>query len=399
MTSTPPAPVIAADTFTRTVTNGWGSADTGGAWTVSTATAFAVNTGTGAITGAAGSTRSAYLTAATATDVDLVVDVALGTAATGGGAYVSIIGRRVASTTDYRAKLRYTSNGRITAQLVRVVAGVETALTTIVVPGLTLAAGDRIRYRLQVTGTTATTLRLKVWRSGTAEPTTWLSSITDATPAALRSAGHPGVQLYTSSSWTGAAPIVRIDDLRVTRPPSLTPTRSARVAAQAATARRGAGRRAPVRRRGRSAVGRAAAPAGRSSRGPRRSACGATSAGCRRACSRWRHEANITASSGCDAVAQDDLRHPGHEPAALAPPHRRHRHGDGHEQHHEQRGRADHHTDRDVLVDVGRDLADRQRTVPHHVGEHGERVAPQRSRQDRPAVARPPCRSRGRSRT
>ena len=174
-----------------------------------------MNTGSGAITGAAGSTRSAYLTAVATTDSDITADVSLNTVATGGGAYVSIIGRRVASTTDYRAKLRYTSNGQITAQLVRVVAGVETALTTIVVPGLTLAAGDRIRYRLQVTGTTATTLRLKVWRTGAAEPATWLGTATDTTPA-LQVPGHLGVQLYTSSSWTGAAPIVRIDNLRAT---------------------------------------------------------------------------------------------------------------------------------------------------------------------------------------
>ena len=77
---------------------------------------------------------------------------------------------------------------------------------------------DRFGVPGQHGNTNATTLRLKVWRTTAAEPTAWLSSVTDATPATLRTAGHPGVQLYTSSSWTGAAPIARIDDLRVAPP-------------------------------------------------------------------------------------------------------------------------------------------------------------------------------------
>ena len=57
----PPTTVLAADAFGRTTTGGWGSADTGGAWTpVSGASSFSVAPGGGRIVlGAAGQTRVA----------------------------------------------------------------------------------------------------------------------------------------------------------------------------------------------------------------------------------------------------------------------------------------------------------------------------------------------------
>lgn len=207
---------FAVDTFSRTATSGWGTADTGGAWTVSPATAFAVNAGSGAITGANGSTRTAALTSFATTDVDLVTDISLGTAATGGGAYVSLAARRISANTDYRTKLRYTNTGQVVAQLVRVVSGVETALSTVTVPGLTVVAGDVLRVRTQASGTASTTLRHRIWRAGTTEPTAWLASVVDAAPAVLQVGGSVGILFYTSSSWTGAAPVIRFDELRAT---------------------------------------------------------------------------------------------------------------------------------------------------------------------------------------
>ena len=147
------------------------------------------------------------------TDTDLVADAALNTAATGGGAYLSLIARRVATTTDYRAKLRYTSNGQITAQLVRVVSGTETALTTIVVPGLTLAPGDQ--HPLPPPGHRHQ--RHHAPTQGLAQPPPPNRPPGSAPPPtplpALQGPGHLGIQLYTSSSWTGANPIARIDNL------------------------------------------------------------------------------------------------------------------------------------------------------------------------------------------
>jgi PKD repeat protein len=212
--TTAPLP-LAADTFERTVVNGLGTADIGGAWTYTgTTTAFAVNTGTGAITGTPGANRAGYLADVTTTDIDLVTDVSLNTAPTGGGIYLSVIGRRISNNNDYRAKIRYAAGGAITVYLTRVVNGTETTLTT-VNPGITVAPNDTLRMRLQVTGTGTTAINFKIWRTSQAEPGTWTATTTDTT-AALQNPGHLGILLYTSGSWTGTAPVIRLDNLQAT---------------------------------------------------------------------------------------------------------------------------------------------------------------------------------------
>jgi PKD repeat protein len=208
-----PAPALAADTFSRTVSNGWGTADTGGAWTISgTASAFAVNNGSGVIGGGVGT----YLTGVSTNDVDLTTDATLSVAATGGGAYLSVIARRV-GTADYRAKLRYSNDNRVSVYLNRAAGNTETVLTWVTIPNLTVTPGDTLRVRVQATGTGPTTIRVKVWRASTTEPTAWLLTTTDST-AALQNPGHIGFLLYTSSSWTGTAPTSRIDNLTARTP-------------------------------------------------------------------------------------------------------------------------------------------------------------------------------------
>ena len=83
--------VVAADSFGRTVTGGFGTADTGGAWAVSGGnTSFAVNNGTGAVTlGAAGASRSAFLNSVSSAAFDGTVTVSADKIANGGGMFVS----------------------------------------------------------------------------------------------------------------------------------------------------------------------------------------------------------------------------------------------------------------------------------------------------------------------
>src|SRR5205807_3202356 len=110
----------ASDTFERIVSNGWGTADIGGPWTLSgTASAFSTGNGVGRIVGAVSTTRAAYLTGVRQADIDMTCDVALAETASGGGAYVSIIGRRVSNGNDYRLKLRYMPDGSLIAYLAR----------------------------------------------------------------------------------------------------------------------------------------------------------------------------------------------------------------------------------------------------------------------------------------
>ena len=67
-----------------------------------------------------------------------------------------------------------------------------------------------------MTGTSPTTVRAKIWRTGQAEPTAWLSSVTDST-AGLQVAGAIGLQSSLSSAATSTV-VTRFDNFSATAP-------------------------------------------------------------------------------------------------------------------------------------------------------------------------------------
>jgi PKD repeat protein len=215
VTATDPPVEIALDDFERVTVNGLGTSTVGGPWTITAAAGnYAVNGGRGRITGAVGATRAAYLTEAVSADVDMVADVSLDRAATGNGAFVSLVGRRVTEGNDHRVKLQYRSNGTVGVFLERYSGNVQTQLAVLAnVPGLTVAPGDVLTVRFEVFGTSPTTTRAKVWRAGTPEPAAWMITNTSVPPALLQGTGHLGVHFYTSGSWTGPAAILSVDNL------------------------------------------------------------------------------------------------------------------------------------------------------------------------------------------
>ncbi len=207
----------AADTFTRNVVNGWGSAETGGVYSLSGAVAdFDVNGTTGTITHAVGVTRAATLDAAIARDVDLTLKIRTDKVASGDGMYIWLVGRRTANgQSEYRSRLRLLPNGSVLIRTMRVVGGVQTLLgSDVQVAGLT-HPGTALRARVQWDGAAPTTIRMRVWADGTAEPGTWQSVVTDAS-AALQPAGAIGVRSYLASNATNAPVVLSVDDLRAT---------------------------------------------------------------------------------------------------------------------------------------------------------------------------------------
>ncbi len=212
----PPAPTLyAADAFGRTVASGLGTADLGGAWSTAGGTAanYSVSGGVGRLSGtAAGASRTAFLGGVNQTNTVVDTTVSLGTAASGSGTYVSVLGRRVGTNNDYRIKLRFNSNGTITAILGRTVGGTEANLAVInTLPGITYSPGQALRVKLQTTGTGTTALAAKIWVAGAAEPAAWTLQATD-TSAALQAPGSVGVQLYLSSTATLLPVVLSIDD-------------------------------------------------------------------------------------------------------------------------------------------------------------------------------------------
>jgi hypothetical protein len=160
----------------------------------------------------AGAGPSAFLNSVSQRDVSATMDVALDKVPTGGGTYTSLIVRRI-GTSDYRLKLRNTATAT-TLQLTRMVSGTETALTTYDVPGLVYQVGDVLRLRLQVSGSGTTTLAAKVWKVGSVEPGTWMTTTTDNT-ADLQNPGAVGLRIYLSGSTTNAPVIGSVDNVRV----------------------------------------------------------------------------------------------------------------------------------------------------------------------------------------
>jgi PKD repeat protein len=206
-------PAFATDAFARTVSGGWGSADTGGPWTLTGgASNFSVGGGVGQLKMAtAGAQPTASLNGVSSTSTETRVTVALDKAQTGGGTYVSVVGRMVGTTGDYRVKLKYLVGGSVSASLTRTVSGTETTLASATVPALTYNPGDVLAIKLQVYGTAPTTVSAKVWRRGQTEPAGWLLTTTDAT-AALQAAGGVGVIGYLSGSATNAPMTASFDD-------------------------------------------------------------------------------------------------------------------------------------------------------------------------------------------
>jgi len=221
VTTTAGTAPFAQDTFNRTVSNGLGTADTGGPWTVSGSTSdYSVASGTGRLRiASAGSGNYTYLGSVSSSATDFYLELASDKPASGSGLYLSAVGRRIAGSGEYRAKAQVTSTGAVNLSLIRTTAsGAETTIQSgLTIAGLNYAVGDRLAMRLQVTGTGTTTIRAKVWEVGTAEPASWQRSVTDTT-AALQTAGSVGLMTYLSGGANNAPIIVLLDNVRAAAP-------------------------------------------------------------------------------------------------------------------------------------------------------------------------------------
>jgi PKD repeat protein len=214
-----PAPAIALDTFNRTSSSGWGTADLGGSWSHSGGTGnFSVSGGTGSmIMDQSGRKKQAWLGSVAETSSDTSATLSLNKNQTGGGTYLYLLGRRISNNTSYHAKARIKSNQEVVLYLIREVNGSSTNLSSQTIAGLTYSAGDQIRIRLQVDGTPTTSLKAKVWLDGGGEPD-WQLTASDAT-AAVQSPGSVGLNAYLSSSSSSAPITITVSDFDVSRLP------------------------------------------------------------------------------------------------------------------------------------------------------------------------------------
>jgi len=220
------APTVwAHDSFTRSVTTGWGTADTGGAWThFGSAGQYAVADGTGRITiGSTASTPRTQLRSVSATDSDQTVQFSLDRIADGGGTSVALTSRGGAWASLYRGRIWVRADGTVTLLLTRIT-GSESTLAAVNVPGLTLTPGTPLNVRFRTEGANPTALRLKAW-TGPTEPAAWQLQTTDAT-AELQDAGAVGIDTSLASGVTNAPVRVTIDELFAGQPGSAVPNQA-----------------------------------------------------------------------------------------------------------------------------------------------------------------------------
>ena len=228
-TSTPtPGGTVAADSFQRTVTSGWGNADTGGWWSVvGSPWSWSVSPGAGSVTGGANSEERAYLSSFTIQDVDVVEKVVLPRCSGSGtncGAFV--LGRYAPaySPTYYRVGVVQGAGGADI--LLRTQRSDGTSLGSDLDTGLTAADGAVVWLHVEFQGVNPTALRARAWLDGTTEPSTWLLNTTDSASAEQK-AGMVGVQLRNED--TSASHTFQVESYQATgtaTPVSVTPNPS-----------------------------------------------------------------------------------------------------------------------------------------------------------------------------
>lgn len=211
-TPPPPSGVLAVDNFDRAVSNGWGSAEQGGAWTLrGTASRFSVASGAGAISVPSASTQYADLNGVSSTSsrVDAVFSVDKLIEAN----YVAVVGRRVGNS-NYIARLRLQADGGLKLYLLQDdAASIAPALQ---VP-MTVVPGEKYVLSIEVTGTAPTTVKAKVWKQTDPEPA-WQRQGTNNAPA-LQAPGAVSVFSYLPN--TTLAPLIVSFDKITVRDPSI----------------------------------------------------------------------------------------------------------------------------------------------------------------------------------
>ncbi len=191
---------IATDTFSRTMTSGWGSAQVGGSYTLdysgkAAADRFSVGSGNGVLDLQPGLSGTATLASVSAGDVEFRTTFSLPTA---GGLFYSAELRRQSAAGAYRVQTKTMNSGAVALATIRRSGGTDTTLGQVVLP-FTTAANQTVTMQAQVTGTDPVVINAKAWLSGTEEPV-WQSTFKDADPTRITSPGSVGLWVYLSSS-------------------------------------------------------------------------------------------------------------------------------------------------------------------------------------------------------
>lgn len=183
------------DSFSRTATNGWGQADSGGGYTTYSPISnneFEVNGLAGNIVMASSNSgRIATLVSTNAHDVDAKIRFKADKLPSGGNYLIDFKGRlNAAGNTSYMGRVYILSSGAMQVQIKKRVNGVDgNVSSTITIPGMQFTPDTYYWFRAQFIGSDPTTINLKVWQDGATEPADWAATGTDSDPALQQNLG------------------------------------------------------------------------------------------------------------------------------------------------------------------------------------------------------------------
>ena len=199
------------DTFTRTVSNGWGQSDTGDNWSsvIAPASDYSVSGGVGRHTHPVTNTPRTSLIPSPAADLDLMTDVGA-TVNPAGAAFVgSLLARAVDDGNWYAAGISLNPGGAVQVQLSkRFNFNGGVALSSPVTIPATFTAGVFIRFRFQIFGST---LRVKGWRVGDPEPD-WQITATDTQ---FTAAANLGLRSFRGTGNTNTGASILLDNFQL----------------------------------------------------------------------------------------------------------------------------------------------------------------------------------------
>lgn len=201
-----------SDTFTRVVVDGWGTADTGQAWTIEqgAASQFDVTGTMGTHTHTA--TNQTLLTTIpfSSADVTAAASMALSVQPTGDSAFLFLTARTQDSQNFYAGRLLIVAGGSMSVALIKRIGGVNTTLVSAPL-GLVYVANTVYRMRFAVQ---AGVLSAKVWLASGPEPAAYQVTIADGDLTAF---GDVGLRSLLNAGVTNPLPVTfSFDNLVVT---------------------------------------------------------------------------------------------------------------------------------------------------------------------------------------
>ncbi|KRC47323.1 hypothetical protein ASE16_18625 [Leifsonia sp. Root227] len=230
---------IVTDSLDRTQPNGWGAAQVGGTYSLSSSKSFSADGKTGVMAlPRPGASLTASLPAVSASDLTASTTIDVPRIPTSGNGVFAGLQLRVATGSYYQANVRVGAGGNLTLTIVRV--NGSTANQTTVAPEIRVAtglkAGASVQLEFQATGSNPVALSARAWQNGAAKPN-WQATANDASAQRIQRSGAIAAWSYLSAST--ATQNVAFDNLTAstlvpvtattpapapTKPPVATPT-------------------------------------------------------------------------------------------------------------------------------------------------------------------------------